>query len=103
MRITVLKLAKEDLRAIRTYLSDYGAGALTKFRARFEEFCRQVANLPHMYSIYEHNSLYRRAVLIYDYLVFYRVNESAETIEVYRVLHGKRNVVPLIEREELTE
>ena len=96
MEVTILRLARDDLREIREYLSELGEGPAKKFRASFEKFNGQVAEMPYMFSHYECNPVYRRAVLAYDYLVFYRVDEDKEIVKVYRVLHGKRLINPLL-------
>jgi plasmid stabilization system protein ParE len=95
MKIRVLKSARDDLREIQEQLAELGENPPVKFRSSFEKFSSQVSDMPYMYSKYEYNHVYRRAVIAYDYLVFYRVDESAGEVKIYRVLHGKRNIVPL--------
>ena len=95
MRISILKLARNDLKEIRDYLSGFGENPPRKFREDFKRFCSQVAEMPNMYSVYELNSNYRKAVIIYDYLVFYKVEHDKE-IKIYRVLHGRRNAEILL-------
>ena len=96
MRVSILKLARNDLREIREYLSEFGESPPEKFRESFEKFCLQVANMPYIFNEYEHNPTYRRAVAIYEYLIFYQVDEKKGIIKIYRVLHGKRNIMPLL-------
>jgi plasmid stabilization system protein ParE len=43
-----------------------------------------------------YNPKYRRAVIEYDYLIFYQVEESTGRAKVFRVLHGKRDIIPLL-------
>ncbi|MCL1940997.1 MAG: type II toxin-antitoxin system RelE/ParE family toxin [Synergistaceae bacterium] len=90
MKLAVLKLAKDDLKEIHEYLSEFGEDPPCKFRASFEKFCAQAANMPHSYSQYEHAPNYRKAVLAFGYLVFYRAEK--DKVKIYRVLHGKRSV-----------
>jgi len=97
MKVSVLSLAKSDLRDIHLCLSEYGEAPAKKFRESFEKFCAQSANMPYMFGQCEYNPSYRRAVIIYDYLVFYKVDESKSEVKVYRVLHGKRNIEPLLD------
>jgi plasmid stabilization system protein ParE len=33
---------------------------------------------------------------VYDYLVFYKVDEIGGSVKIYRVLHGKRNMMSLL-------
>ena len=97
MKISVLSLAKNDLKEIRLLLSECGESPPKKFRESFEKFCAQVVDMPHMFSKYEQNSNYRKAVIIFGYLVLYKVDESKGKIMIYRVLHSKRNIVPLLD------
>ena len=97
MRLSVLSLAKSDLKEIHLRLSEYGETPPKKFRESFEKFCTQVLNMPFMFAPCEYSPNYRRAVIIYDYLVFYRVDESNGVVKVYRILYGKRNIVPLLD------
>jgi len=96
MRISVSKLARDDLREVHEYLSEFGEGPPEKFRDYFEKFCSQIVDTPYMFSQYEYNLDYRKAVAVFDYLILYRVDVSKDKILVYRVLHGKRNIRPLI-------
>ena len=96
MTITILKLARNDLHEIRKNLSDLGENPPIKLRKSFEKFIRQVSDMPYMFAQYEYNPLYRRAVIAFGYLVFYQVDEKSEKINIYRVLHGKRDTEPLL-------
>jgi len=96
MKLSILSLAKNDLKDIRSYLSEYGETPPKKFRKSFEKFCSQVVDMPYMFNPYEHDPNYRKAVIIFDYLIFYKVDESKGKVMVYRILHSKRNVKPLL-------
>jgi len=63
MKPIVLKLARDDLKEIRDYLSEFGVNPVRKFRESFEKFCVQVESMPYMFSQYEHNLKYRSAVI----------------------------------------
>ena len=52
--------------------------------------------MPNMFSQYEYNPNYRKAVIAFDYLVFYQVETDSGRVKIYRVLHGKRNINSLI-------
>jgi plasmid stabilization system protein ParE len=99
MKISVLKLARNDLKEIREYLMEFGEIPPKKFRDSFEKFCVQVSDMPYMYAEYECNPKYRKAVAVYDYLIFYQVDEKKSIVKVYRVLHGKRKITPLLEED----
>ncbi|MCL2146329.1 MAG: type II toxin-antitoxin system RelE/ParE family toxin [Synergistaceae bacterium] len=99
MKPVVLKLARDDLREIRDYLSKFGENPPKRFRESFEKFCIQIEKMPYSYSQYESNPKYRRAAIEYDYLVFYQVEESNGRGKVYRVLHGKRDIKILLDED----
>jgi len=99
MKPVVLKLARDDLREIREYLSEFGVTPPKRFRESFEKFCSQVENMPYIYSQYDPIPKYRKAVIEYDYLVFYQVEESNGRAKVYRVLHGKRDIEILLDED----
>jgi len=52
-----------------------------------------------MYAHYELIPKYHRAIIEYDYLVFYQVEENngVKRAKVFRVLHGKRDVLTLLD------
>ena len=94
--IAVLSLAQNDLREIYDYLSEFGENPPKKFRESFEKLIEQISNMPYMFSEYKYNVNYRKAVIIFEYLIFYRVDERKNEVKIYRVLHGKREVEVLI-------
>ena len=96
MTPVILKLARDDLREIQKNLSDFGESPTGTLRKSFEKFIRQVSDMPYMFSQYEYNPIYRRAVIAFGYLVFYRVDEKNDKVKIYRVLYGKRNIEPLL-------
>ena len=99
MKPIILNLARDDLKEISEYLSAFGDNPPKKFRKSFESFCLRVAKMPYIYAQYESDQRYRRAVIEYDYLVFYKVEESSGQARIYRVLHGKRDILSLLDSE----
>ncbi|WP_313164724.1 type II toxin-antitoxin system RelE/ParE family toxin [Sedimentibacter sp.] len=91
MKISILRLAKDDLKEIHIHLSGFGEKPSEKFRESFKKFCTNVKDNPNMYGQYKYNPVYRKAVILYDYLIFYQADEDNNTVKIYRVLHGKRN------------
>ena len=60
-----------------------------------------ITTMPYMYPEYDQNPKYRKAVVEYDYLVFYQIEqiENKDRARIFRVLHGKRDIVPILESE----
>jgi len=102
MKPIILRLARDDLKEIHDRLTEFGQSPPKKLRESFEKFCINVTNLPYMYAQYEFLPKYRRAVTEYDYLVFYQIEESngVTRAKVFRILHGKRDILPLLDAEE---
>jgi len=99
MKPKVLSLARDDLKEMRSRLSEFGTVPPTKFRDSFTTFCDNIAKWPDMYPLYDLNPNYRRAVIIYDCLVFYEIenDNGKDRAMVYRVLHGNRDTLPLLD------
>jgi plasmid stabilization system protein ParE len=99
MKPTVLNLARNDLKEIRERLAEFGNNPPSKFRRSFEAFYANITSMPLMYPQYELNSKYRKAIIEYEYIVFYQVDDSdSESVaKIYRVLHGKRDISPLLD------
>ena len=96
MKVFILKTAKEDLREIYMRLLEFGKSITLQFRQSFEKFCVLVTQTPLMYEQYTHDLKYRKAVIAFDYLIFYQVDVEKEVVMIYRALHGKRNIERLI-------
>jgi len=98
MKPVILRLAKEDIKEIHERLAEFGNTPLKKFRDGFTTFCTNVTNMPLMYPKYELNPKYHKAVIEYDYLIFYQIESVGNKgrVKIYRVLHGKRDISPLL-------
>ncbi|MCL1786700.1 MAG: type II toxin-antitoxin system RelE/ParE family toxin [Defluviitaleaceae bacterium] len=96
MKLVILSLVRDDLKAIRLYLSEYGESPPKRFREGFQAFCAQIMDMPFSFSPYEHAPSYFKGVIAYDYLVFYKVDIEKGRVMIYRVLHSKRDARPLL-------
>jgi len=76
MKPIILKLARDDLKEIRDRLVEFGNNPPRKFKDSFTVFCANITSMPYMYPQYDQNQKYRRAVIEYDYLVFYQVEKT---------------------------
>ncbi|MCL2819799.1 MAG: type II toxin-antitoxin system RelE/ParE family toxin [Oscillospiraceae bacterium] len=99
MKPVILKLARDDLKEIHSKLIEYGNIPPKKFKDIFKTFCDNITTMPYMYPEYDQNPKYRKAVVEYDYLVFYQIEkvDTKERARVYRVLHGKRDILPMLD------
>ena len=94
-------MARDDLKEIRDRLAEFGNNPPRKFRDSFTVFCTNVTSMPFMFPQYDLNPKYRKAVIEYDYLVFYQVEKTdgKDRAKIYRVLRGKRDILPLLHSE----
>jgi len=99
MKPIILKLARDDLKGIHNRLIEFGSVPPKKFRDSFATFCINVTTMPYMYPQYDLNPEYRKAVIKYDYIVFYQIeiNNCKERVRIYRVLHGMQDILPLLD------
>jgi plasmid stabilization system protein ParE len=89
--VTLLETACDDLDGICEYLSRFYPGTVGRFLGALEESFDNAAYNPRMYRPYEWNKEYRR-IVVGDYLVFYKIDDDQKRLDVYRILHGKRNI-----------
>ena len=101
MKPTVLRLARDDLKEIHDRLTEFGSIPPKNFRDSFTTFCTNVTNMPYMYPKYDLNPKYRKAVIKYDYLVFYQIEiiNNKDRAKIYRILHGTWDILPLLDSE----
>ena len=86
-----MDLALMDVAEIKEYLSGFYPGTWIRFSEKLKENMETLTSLPYMCNFYRSGSDFRR-LLVEDYLVFYKVDETKKTINIYRILHGARNI-----------
>ena len=92
-QINITEAAEQDLDNIIDYISDDNPTAALKIAARIEENILKLEDFPFIGIVPRIRRLARkgyRILIVDDYLVFY-VIASKETIEIRRILSGKRN------------
>ena len=87
--IKVLDKADKDFDEIMAYLSQFYPSTPSKFARALDEKLSLLGENPYMYEVYFDHPMFRRAIAA-GYLVFYRVDEDAKRIEIYRILHETR-------------
>ncbi|MDR1114160.1 MAG: type II toxin-antitoxin system RelE/ParE family toxin [Candidatus Margulisbacteria bacterium] len=89
----ILLTAHNDIHQIVDYLLANNKQAAAAFSQAIDRAQEQLALFPESAPISSNARLadekYRALVLIYDYLLFYKIHK--QTVVVYRVLNGKRN------------
>ncbi|MCL2353786.1 MAG: type II toxin-antitoxin system RelE/ParE family toxin [Defluviitaleaceae bacterium] len=97
MKISISSAAKAELRDIKRYLSKFGDSPPEKFMDNFEKFCSKVVDMPYMFSEYSYDPSYRKAPLVFDYVIFYKVYSEKNTIHIYRILHSRRDLSSILD------
>jgi len=93
----ILNIARNDLKEIRDYLSEFGSTPKSKLKESFYQYMKNISDNPYIYPEYEENKKYRKAVIQYEYLVFFTVDENNKTVKTERVLSSKRNVKNILD------
>jgi plasmid stabilization system protein ParE len=86
-----MDLARQDYSEITEYLSSFYPSTPVHFLDALEKSITVLEEHPYAYEKYEHNDSYRRIVVM-EYLVFYKVKDESNTVEIHRILHGSRNI-----------
>lgn len=98
--IRYLPEALEEMLPILAYLAEYSTTAPGKFASEVETQIKQLEDFPRMYPAYEHNRDFRVIQTLFDYQVFYIVNEKARSVDIHHILHGRRNIKKFLETVE---
>ena len=95
-KIKYLPLAVQDLRDIAQYLSSFYPKTATRVLREIRGKVEKLSATPNMCEEYEHDPSYRKLVAD-QYLVFYRVQEEQQIVEIHRVLRGSWNLPQYLE------
>ena len=98
-RLEYLPSAETDILEIDVYLYEHSHAAADKFADSIEKLTETLLSHPFMFPAYEDDPYFRHMTLPYKYRLFYHVDEDAEIIKVYRVLHGMRDVKSIMDFE----
>ena len=98
-KLEYLPSAQTDILEIDTYLYEHSPTASDKFFNSIESLEENLVRHPFMYPTYEDDPYFHHMTLPYRYRLFYRVDEDAKIIKIYRILHGMRDVKNIMETE----
>jgi toxin ParE1/3/4 len=94
--------AKEDVREIVLYIADDNLKAAEAFRLALERARLTLADLPEMGRAYDFGNRELKGLRVLPvpdfpkFLVFYVYREPDEEVEIFRVLHGARDIPALL-------
>ncbi|MGH2508315.1 MAG: type II toxin-antitoxin system RelE/ParE family toxin [Ktedonobacteraceae bacterium] len=97
MKLIVSPEAREDLREIEEYIAQDNPQAAVDFVGRLTDRFAELVEFPGSGRRRDDIRIGYRSVSVKDYLIFYRV--SGEAVEVMHVLHGRRDLPKLFEKE----
>lgn len=93
--------AKDDVREIALYIADDDLTAAEAFRVALERARLTLADLPEVERAYDFGNRELKGLRVLPvpdcpkYLVFYVYREPEEEVEIFRVLHGSRDIPAL--------
>ena len=90
-KIIFLPRANENLTDIDNYLCQFYPNTAANFFSKLDSNISHLRANPYIGAKYVHNENYRR-LPVGDYLVFYVVDDSRQTVEIHRVLHGSQDI-----------
>jgi toxin ParE1/3/4 len=93
--IKYLPASRQNLDDILIYLSEFYPSTPSKFISELRKCIENFRVKPLMYSVYTDFPIYRH-IPVGDYIVFYIVNDTDRTVEIHRILLGKRNLKEMI-------
>ena len=90
-RLLIAPEARQDLRAIRDYISKDDCKAAERFLMRLRDMARMLAGAPAIGRVRPEIGSGIRSFVVNRYVLFYRPLPGAVGIELVRVLHGARD------------
>jgi len=99
-RVTVSKPAQSDLDGIWDHLAVQASPEIADFViARLYEGINRAANAPVLYQRTEFMGRPRR-VNVFEYAIFFEIDPDRDGVTVWRILHGRRRLGPLVRRPD---
>ena len=95
-RLEYLPEANVNLLEAEIYLSARSLTAIDKFIEAIDKQTETLIKHPLMYPVYDLDNRFRLMPLPYQYLCFYRVDETARIITIHRVYRGMRDIPSLL-------
>jgi plasmid stabilization system protein ParE len=89
--IRYLQAAKDNIRDIEIYLSQFYPSTAVKALQRIETCVTNLITFPYMYEAYAANPFYRKFTAG-NYIAFYHVDEVAKVVEIHRVLRASADL-----------
>jgi len=89
-KIEYISTFHADILAINKFLVDYPRKAARVF-AKADKAISILKTMPELYPIYHDVPAYR-AIVIEDYMVFYKVKKQYRLVEIHRLIYGRMDI-----------
>ncbi|MCL2045227.1 MAG: type II toxin-antitoxin system RelE/ParE family toxin [Oscillospiraceae bacterium] len=94
MAFEIKRLASFEINAldIDEQLYELSANASDNF---YEDYCKKIKIIeenPYLYQVFEDDSYFRSAPLVYGYRLFYHVDEQQNAVILHRIIHGSMDL-----------
>mgnify|MGYP000944865976 FL=1 len=90
-KLIYMDLVLDDMAAVKRYLSGFYPGTWPRFSQKLEDGISALSSMPYICEAYRSGSDYR-CLVVEDYLVLYKVNETEKAVYIHRILHGSRDI-----------
>ena len=90
-KLIYMDLVLDDMAAVKRYFSGFYPGTWPRFAQKLEDGISALSSMPYISEAYRSGSDYR-CLVVEDYLVFYKVNETEKDVYIHRILHGARDI-----------
>ena len=100
-KLIISRDAHDDINEISGYIVGElkSPQAAARFLDDVEASYRRIVDNPHIYSLCNDNRLLRmgyRKIVIKNYLILYRIDETGKTVYIVRVVYGGRNYAEML-------
>ncbi len=89
--------AQRDLSVIWDFIAADNVKAADRLMDRFYEKFYQIASMPTAYPIYPEIDTSYQYAIVKPYVIFFLI--QTDRIEIHRIIHGARDIPPLLENE----
>ena len=91
----------DDMLHITAYMleSEYPEDIVKKFQNEIEKKTESLRESPKRFTVYEKIPEFHRMLVLYDYQVFYTINDYKKLVQIHHILHSHRNILKFLQYE----
>lgn len=100
-KLVYLSSASDELCLIDNYLAEeISEQVADKFVSSVQAAIASLDHLPKRHPRYSPMPVYHFLPTVYDYIIFYIVNDEKKEVQIHHILHGHRNIVKFLQNEK---